>query len=577
MATVVPDQISTGKELISDEVEYGSGEKAAQPSAIPPLGKPQLVKKLWFQKSKKQDIDAIATQPSVYDAPDVAALYMPRDDWENLHRFDPMARWTWGEEYRVVRKMDFRIMIWTMIMFTAMELDRANLSQALTDNFLDDMGMTTNDYNLGNTIYALCFLAGEFPAQLLAKWLGPDRWIPSQIVLFSVVSASQFALQGRTSFLACRALLAILQGGFIPECVLYLSYFYKHHELTIRLSFFWTGMFIADILASIIAFGLLHMRGVSGHAGWRWLFLIEGLITGTIGLLSFVMLPPGPTETASWSRGKKGWFTPREESIMVNRVIRDDPSKGTMHNRQPITPRLLWKSLTDVDLWPLFCIGLTFNIPTLCPGQYLSLSLRGLGFDTFQTNLLSIPYLVLKIFNMLALATLAEYTGQLAACASIFQLWCIPFLIYLRVVDTTQASKWLTWAMISLLLAAPLACADYPIGHPVQVGWVSRNSNTVRSRAVGAALYNMFLQAGVITSSNIYREDDKPLYKRGNSVLLGLVGLNLVLYATAKVYYVWRNRVRQRKWNSLTSEEKVVYLVDNHDKGNQRLDFRFAS
>ena len=57
--------------------------------------------------------------------------------------------------------------------------------------------------------------------------------------------------------------------------MLYLSYFYKHHELTIRLGFFWSGMFIADILAAIIAFGLLHMRGVEGRSGWRWLFLIE--------------------------------------------------------------------------------------------------------------------------------------------------------------------------------------------------------------------------------------------------------------------------------------------------------------
>lgn len=128
---------------------------------------------------------------------------------------------------------------------------------------------------MGNTIYALCFLAGEFPAQLLAKWLGPDRWIPSQLVLFSVVAASQYALDGRSSFLITRALLAFLQGGFIPECVLYLSYFYKHHELTIRLGFFWTGMFIADIVAAILAFGLLHMRGVQGRSGWRWLFLIE--------------------------------------------------------------------------------------------------------------------------------------------------------------------------------------------------------------------------------------------------------------------------------------------------------------
>ncbi|KAI1078755.1 MFS general substrate transporter [Whalleya microplaca] len=568
MATVIPEQVPE-KALFADCVEF-EPTKDRDVDSIPALGKPETRRKLWFQRSKKYNLEGIATQPSVYDIPDIASQYKPREDWENLHRFDPKARWTWEEEYNVVRKVDWRIMAWTAVMFTAMELDRANLSQALTDNFLRDMDMITDDYNLGNTIYALCFLSGEFPAQLLAKWLGPDRWIPIQIVLFSIVSASQFALNGRGSFLVCRALLAFLQGGFIPECVLYLSYFYKHHELTIRLSFFYTGMFIADILAAIVAFGLLHMRGVDGRSGWRWLFLIEGLVTGSIGLLSFIMMPPGPTETASWCRGKNGWFTQREEIIMVNRVIRDDPSKGTMHNRQPITPGLLWKSLTDIDLWPLYCIGFAFNIPTFSPQQYLSLSLRDLGFDTFQTNLLSIPYLILKIFNMLALATFAEYTGQLAACASMFQFWCLPFLIYLRVVDTAEASKWLTWAMISLLLAAPL-------GHPIQVGWISRNSNTVRSRAVGAALYNMFLQAGVITASNIYRSDDAPLYRRGNSVLIGIVSLNLVLYALAKLYYVWRNRVRDRKWNTMTPEEQLVYLSDHQDAGNKRLDFRLAS
>ncbi|KAI1452391.1 MFS general substrate transporter [Annulohypoxylon moriforme] len=568
MATVIPTEISE-KLNLADDAELGPNEERIA-DVVPPLAIPETYKRFWFQKSKQRNLNDVATQPSVYDNPDIASQYKPREDWENLHRFDPRARWTWADESKVVWKIDWRIMAWTAIMFTAMELDRANLAQSLTDNFLEDMRMTTDDYNLGNTIYALCFLAGEFPAQLLAKWLGPDRWIPSQIVLFSIVSASQFALSSRTSFLVCRALLAFLQGGFIPECVLYLSYFYKHHELTIRLGFFWTGMFIADIVAAIVAFGILHMRGVEGRSGWRWLFLIEGLITGSIGLLSFIMMPPGPTETASWSRGKDGWFTAREETIMVNRIIRDDPSKGTMHNRQPITPKLLWKSLTDIDLWPLYGIGLTFNIPTFSPQQYLSLSLRGLGFDTFQTNLLSIPYLVLKIINMIALATLAEYTGQLAACASIFQFWCLPFLIYLRVVDTTKSSKWLTWGMISLLIAAPL-------GHPVQVGWISRNSNTVRSRAVGAALYNMFLQAGVIISSNIYRSDDAPLYRRGNSILLGIVGLNLVLYILAKMYYVWRNRERDRKWNAMTSEEKLVYLADHQDAGNKRLDFRLAS
>ena len=76
-------------------------------------------------------------------------------------------------------------------------------------------------------------------------------------------------------------------------------------------------MSLADVLASFLAFGLLRLRGLHGYAGWRWLFLIEALITFTVGIFSFVLMPAGPSQTASWFRGKKGWFTERYVSATL--------------------------------------------------------------------------------------------------------------------------------------------------------------------------------------------------------------------------------------------------------------------
>jgi MFS family permease len=130
-----------------------------------------------------------------------------------------------------------------------------------------------------------------------------------------------------------RFLLGFLEGGFIPDVVLYLSYFYTKRErktlplvsfvypiyraVPIRLAWFWVSNYVTVMVSAFLATGILSLRS-GDRAGWRYLFLVEGLITLAVGVISYLLMPPGPTQTKAWFR-PKGWFSEREEVIMVNR------------------------------------------------------------------------------------------------------------------------------------------------------------------------------------------------------------------------------------------------------------------
>lgn len=233
----------------------------------------------WARHSRKPlDLSAIATQRSVFDDPAMARFYLPRKDHENYNRFDIGARWTHQEERTVRRKTDLRIFLWILVMFFALNLDRGNLGNAVADNLLDDINISTNDYNNAQNMYRVGFLLSEIPSQMLGKRIGPDRWIPVQIILWSIAAGGQFFMTGRASFFACRFLIGVFMGGFIPDSILYLSYFYKKSEMPMRLAFFWFVDSMSGVAGSFIAYGVLHLRGVDGKAGWRWLFLIEAII-----------------------------------------------------------------------------------------------------------------------------------------------------------------------------------------------------------------------------------------------------------------------------------------------------------
>lgn len=153
------------------------------------------------------------------------------------------------------------------------------------------------------------------------------------------------------------------------------------------------------------------------------------------------MMPASAVQTKTWFR-PNGWFTDREVKIVVNRVLRDDPSKGDMHNRQAITPRRLYEAAKDFDLWPLYAIGLIAYIPQAPPTQYITLTLKSLGFSTFNVNLLTIPYSFLHICTLLLITRVSEWVGERTLVSMSQAIWTLPCVIALRYWPGTMHNQW---------------------------------------------------------------------------------------------------------------------------------------
>ena len=311
------------------------------------------------------------------------------------------------------------------------------------------------------------------------------------------------------------------------------------------------------MIGGFLAYGFLHLRGHAGQPGWRYLFAFEGLLTGLIGVFAALYMPPSPTQTAGKFRGKDGWFSEREEKIMVNRVIRDDPSKGDMHNRQAITPKLLFESLSDYDIWPIYMLGLTWLMPPHPMTSYITLQLKSIGFDTFQTNLLSIPAYALFVVQLLFWTWLSERINKRFLLGIFAELWNLAALIALEVLPA-DVNPWSRYVITVLLVGSPYL-------HAIMVAMTSRNAGSVRTRTVASAMYNMLVQASSIISTNvrdhrpfspmisrlidilpfflqIYREEDKPLYRTGNKALIAISVLSMFLFWWANSYYARQNK-----------------------------------
>lgn len=190
-------------------------------------------------------------------------------------------------EKETLRKMDVLLVSITCMLYLLAFLDRANLGNARVAGLQTQLELTDHQYQIGmpkhtskslhhaNNVTALTvtyvpYIVAEVPSNLILKKVGPRYMLPGMCVLFGLVTTLQCLVQGFGSLVACRFFLGLFEGGLLPGIILYLSGFYRRHELQVRISVFFSATALAGAFSGLLAAAIVNMDGLGGMEGWRW-------------------------------------------------------------------------------------------------------------------------------------------------------------------------------------------------------------------------------------------------------------------------------------------------------------------
>ena len=156
---------------------------------------------------------------------------------------------------------------------------------------MGDVGIDQDQFNVGQQMLSLGIVLTEIPSNMILYRVGPGKWLTLQLFLFGTVSTFQAFQKGYGVFILTRFLLGITESGFIPGGLWTLSTWYTRQESAKRIIVFYFGNQLGQASSKLLAYGILHMRGVGGRPGWFWLFVIMGAFTLFSGILFGLFLP----------------------------------------------------------------------------------------------------------------------------------------------------------------------------------------------------------------------------------------------------------------------------------------------
>ncbi|KAF2869460.1 MFS transporter [Massariosphaeria phaeospora] len=414
-------------------------------------------------------------------------------------------------EKKLLRKLDLRLLPAVSILYLLSFLDRSNVANARLEGLTGDLKMTGNQYLTGLTLYFIGYVLFEIPCNIILKRTTPKFWLPTLTLVWGVVATLMGVTQNLSGFFAVRFFLGVAESGLFPGVVYYLSMWYKRDERQYRISLFFSCASLAGAFGGILAWGIAHMRNVGGYAGWRWIFILEGLLTIIIATIAYWFISNYP-ESVSWLS--------KDERAFIQARLKAD-SDATNH--EVFTWGTVLEACKDVKVWLYGLCFHTMSLPLYTLSLFLPTIIRDMGYSSAQSQLLTIPpYAVATIFTIFWAILSEKYKRRGPFILITTSLGIIGYIILLANQNPSKRPG------ISYLGTFFAAVGIYP-SVALILSWPAINVSGQTKRATANAAQISIGNCGAVIGTQLYRPSTAPRYVLGHSVALGYLVGNLVV------------------------------------------------
>ncbi|QIW97124.1 hypothetical protein AMS68_002642 [Peltaster fructicola] len=428
-------------------------------------------------------------------------------------------------ESRLRSKVDLRLCTIAGLLCSLNLLDSGVISSAAVTSMLSDLDLSGNRFSVSIFIFTISSIAFQLPSTIAVRIIGPRIWFALTTVTFGLITLCTAFVQTWQQMIALRVLLGAAMSGIYPGLTYLISTWYLRKEQQTRFAYLQSGEVIILATGSIVNYGLNQLDGAGGLRGWRWMFLVQGLISCLIGIVTYFWMVDFP-ENAHKSLY---FLTDDEQKLAVSRIQADRKDVLT----EPFTWTSTLKHAADLKVYGFACLFFLLNLVSTSLSYFLpSILQSGMGFSENESILLSAPPYYYAVIPVILTSVISD-RYNLRGPVIVFN--CICLVIGFCMLGFTNQ-------VTVRYIGTYLATGAYISNWAALSAYQANNIAGQWKRAFTAATVTAFNGAGGIAGSFIVRQIEAPKYMTAIWVSIGSHVAMIALIGIFTMFFFVANR-----------------------------------